>query len=157
MFLSILMACSFSLFFSLPLTASPLTLGVWVLLLSMMSASILSLCYSSWMAMILILVYIGGLNVLFAYFVATLPNHHLFFKPLSSSFIIILTSLLLNFQFFPASISFNSQQVTFITKMLFNENSFIFLLLAFILFLALIAVVKIASRHNGPLRPFIFN
>nr|QWC36312.1 NADH dehydrogenase subunit 6 [Phascolosoma scolops] len=157
MFLSFLMACSFSLFFSLPLTASPLTLGIWVLLLSMMSASILSMCYSSWMAMILILVYIGGLNVLFAYFVATLPNHHLFFKPLSSSFIIILTTLLFNFQFYPISTSFNSQQTTFITKLLFNENSLIFLLLAFILFLALIAVVKIASRHNGPLRPFIFN
>nr|WOA00241.1 NADH dehydrogenase subunit 6 [Phascolosoma sp. f LL-2023] len=155
MFFSFSLALFLALVVSLPLTASPLTLGLWVLCLSMSTALLLSLSLCSWASLILVLVYIGGLNVLFAYFIATLPNYHLFFKPLAIAFTTALLTFWTNYQFFPSSLIQSPHQTIYITMMMCNTNMYIFLLIALILFLALIAVVKIASRHSGPLRPFL--
>nr|YP_009308160.1 NADH dehydrogenase subunit 6 [Phascolosoma pacificum]AOS53040.1 NADH dehydrogenase subunit 6 [Phascolosoma pacificum] len=157
MFLLFLFSLLLSLTTTIPLAMSPLILGIWILLISSLFASLICMSISSWMSMIIILIYIGGLNVLFAYFIATMPNQYLFSKPLLVSNTIIFTSAYLNLKLSPLTPAFLSQSNLLITKLLMNFDSIIFLLLALVLFLALVAVVKIASRHNGPLRPFTLN
>lgn len=154
MFLLTLLALFLSLVLTLPLPATPLTLGVWILSLSITTSCLICLTLSSWIRIIVILIYIGGLNVLFAYFIATMPNQHLFSKPLFNSQISLFFLILSNFLFMKPAFLFRAQTNLAITKLSFGFNRAIFLFIALILFLALIAVVKIASRHNGPLRPF---
>nr|ARI47098.1 NADH dehydrogenase subunit 6 [Phascolosoma sp. MZK-2017] len=157
MFLLFLLSLISALTFSLPMASSPLILGIWILIISAFVSSLFCLTLSSWISMITILVYIGGLNVLFAYFIATMPNQYLFSKPLLFSSIALSTCLFLNFLLSYPSLFFITQSNLLITKMLMNFDATIFLLLAVVLFLALVAVVKIASRHHGPLRPFLLS
>ena len=154
MFLLFLIAFVIALIISLPLASSPLVLGVWILVISAFISIFFCLSLSSWIRIITILVYIGGLNVLFAYFIATIPNQHLFSKPVILSSTALFLRLLTNFSLFSPSLTITTQTNLLITKMLINFDTSIFLLLALILFLALVAVVKIARRHHGPLRPF---
>ncbi len=157
MVLLFLFSSILALVITLPLAISPLVLGTWILLITFTFSALISLTMSSWIRIIIILIYVGGLNVLFAYFIAIIPNQHLFTKPLLTSagriFIISYT----NFKLLPPTLIHIPQSNLLITKILMNSDSTIFLLLALILFLALIAVVKIANRHRGPLRPFILN
>ena len=155
MFLLFLLSMLISLAATLPLPTSPLTLGLWVLLLSISSTITLTVTISSWLGIITILIYIGGLNVLFAYFITTVPNQHLFFKPLIFSLLLTFFILIINIIIFLPSFFWSQQTIYSITKLLFNFDNVIFLFLAGILFLALVTVVKIARRHRGPLRPFI--
>lgn len=157
MLLFLLISLALTLFLTLPLTASPLVLGVWILFISSILSTLIALTISSWTSIITILIYIGGLNVLFAYFIATIPNQYLFSKPLFISRGVIFAAFYTNFKLTPPTLITSYQRTLLITKLFFNFDALIFLLLALILFLALIAVVKIARRHHGPLRPFTLN
>jgi len=154
MFLLFLASFTISLSVSFLLASSPLVLGLWILIISSFVSSFFCLTSSSWIRMITILVYIGGLNVLFAYFIATIPNQHLFSKPLLLSLAALFFGFFRNFLLIPFSLKRATQTNLLITKILIHSDALIFLVLAVILFLALVAVVKIARRHHGPLRPF---
>ena len=157
MFLLFLISLTLSFFISLPLAMSPLTLGVWILFTSSILSALITLIISSWTGIITALIYIGGLNVLFAYFIATIPNQYLFSKPLLLSRTITFIITFTNFKLAPPRLITFFQRNYIITKLFFNFDALIFIWLALILFLALVAVVKIASRHHGPLRPFNLN
>lgn len=157
MFLLFLFSLVLGLVAALPLAVSPLILGIWILLITAIFSALVSLTISSWIRIVIVLIYIGGLNVLFAYFIATIPNQHLFAKPLLTSTITIFSAAYINFKLFPPTLAFIPQSNLLISKLLINNDSIIFLLLALVLFLALVVVVKIASRHRGPLRPFTLN
>nr|AAK82361.1 NADH dehydrogenase subunit 6 [Phascolopsis gouldii] len=156
MLLSFFLSIFCALIAALPLAASPLFLGSWILMLGMSTATLLSLLLSPWMGMITALIYISGVNVLFAYFVASAPNHHLssnyMHNTTSMAFILIFLTLLLTPMNF--SLLYIPTSLSLITKLFTFPHSLMLLTLAIILFIALIAVVKVASRHYGPLRPF---
>nr|AMA06955.1 NADH dehydrogenase subunit 6 [Sipunculus nudus] len=141
---------------ALPLAAAPLTLGIWILILGFLSGATISLINSSWMGIITVLIYIGGLNVLFAYFAATAPNKHLFISPMIKLTLISATILTLNMLFYaPTKTNVNTYHSTLQFKEMFiGTNVYILLSLGLILFLALVMVVKVANRASGPLRPF---
>ena len=143
---------SFSL--TLPLTLSPLMLGAWILILRRWTAALMAIIISSWLAITTILIYIGGLNVLFAYFAATSPNQFLFSRNLFIRTSFLSFSLLFNLLLFPPNPALSYTSSTHITKLYFQTETLSLVLLAIVLFIALIAVVKIANRHQGPLRPF---
>uniref|UniRef100_UPI0030E3E225 NADH dehydrogenase subunit 6 n=1 Tax=Optediceros marginatum TaxID=3128126 RepID=UPI0030E3E225 len=70
----ILMALSFSSIFLLPLMAQPLSLGLVIMVLSLLFCCLTGMLLSSWYAYILFLIYVGGLLVMFAYVAALSPN-----------------------------------------------------------------------------------
>nr|AIE44502.1 NADH dehydrogenase subunit 6 [Sipunculus nudus]AWK60881.1 NADH dehydrogenase subunit 6 [Sipunculus nudus] len=142
---------------ALPLAAAPLTLGIWILILGFLSGATISMINSSWMGIITVLIYIGGLNVLFAYFAATAPNKYLFINPMIKITTISSTALMLNMLLYSPTINNTNlyHWTSQFKEMFIGTNVFILLSLGLILFLALVMVVKVANRASGPLRPFL--
>lgn len=144
---------------SLTLASSPILLGLWVLGLALTLSLLIALIIAPWLGIITFLIYVGGLLVIFAYFVALAPNQLLEAKTMFILLLIthltaltILTSapLTLNvWDFGPVPLPHSS-----LTMLVQSTNSFIYIALALILFLALVAVVKIRTISSGPLRPF---
>ena len=148
-----------SLSISIIISTSPLLLGFWILLISLSTAWLRGVIFNSWFAIIIFLIYIGGILVIFAYFSALTPNQPLGITPiLLSAFLALIVVILLFYTphstspntFAPANLDI----IYSITTLYFPRNTFLLLLLATTLFFILVAVVKIATLSNGPLRPF---
>lgn len=136
------------------LTSTPLNIGLWIIFTTIIISISISVHVSSWFSFILFLVYVGGLLVIFAYFVSIQPNQQI--KILKIVFTFLLTACL----FIPIRInyitpsSFEQANTLSISELLCTDNIQILILLAITLFLALVAVVKITKIYIGPLRPF---
>lgn len=152
MFTIYLRALVLSLGLSIIISLSPLALGLWILILSLSVSIIIRCLFSSWFGFILFLIYIGGMLVIFAYFVRIQPNQQfglkrsfifrfLVFINLCSNNYIILIDLF--------------SDINWWINSLFNINNLrVVLLLGFVLFLALVMVVKITALIMAPLRPY---
>lgn len=141
---------------SLVLASSPLFLGLWVLFLALRLSLFLGLITASWLGLFMFLIYVGGLLVIFAYFVALAPNQLIEGKRML--FLTFLTYLRLILIIAPNFILFNTdflfQPQNLLTSLFSFSNILIYILLALILFFALVSVVKIRAIASGPLRPF---
>uniref|UniRef100_A0A0S2N0K5 NADH dehydrogenase subunit 6 n=1 Tax=Eurythoe complanata TaxID=167815 RepID=A0A0S2N0K5_EURCO len=155
----VFMGLTTSLAFVLSAAITPLTLGVWILLFAFTIALTASNLISSWFGLIIFLIYVGGLLVMFAYFSAVTPNQQLELSPLFLISSATLALILTNTDLFYTNNMFNSLTLTYsappTTNILFSSNIFIYLSLGAILFLALVAVVKVSRLSAGPLRPFM--
>ena len=133
---------------------NPLIMGVSILNIALLIASIYSTLISSWLAFLIYLIYVGGILVIFSYFLAITPNQQSiirpFLLPLLRGFFIILFSTYLLDLWIPTSVS--TQQIYTLYR---ATNMPILIILIMILLLTIIAIVKISSRTKGPLRAFI--
>lgn len=147
---------SITLAFSIILAASPLFLGLWVLFLALSLSLVLTVLSYSWLGLFIFLIYVGGLLVMFAYFVALAPNHLLERK--SIFFLAFATYPALFFILGPNTLiltsDFSSNAQSPLTALLLEHSIPIYIFLALVLFLALIAVVKVRTVSSGPLRPY---
>lgn len=133
---------------------NPLSMGVSILFIALTVAILFSYSISSWIAFLIFLIYIGGMLVIFSYFVSLTPNQTInilsIILMLSSTYIILLSIITLNNikpEFSPLYII---QSNSFYLK----SNSSILVLLATILLITIIIVVKLTINFKGPLRPF---
>ena len=148
-----------SLSLSIIISSSPLSIGLWILLIALSASWLRSILFNTWFAIIIFLIYIGGILVIFAYFTALTPNQPLEIITIWTSFLSAFTLTLFLIYISNSSsslllspiISFHTPSIT---SLLFPKNIFIILLLAISLFFILVAVVKIATLSKGPLRPF---
>lgn len=148
-----------SLSISLIIASSPLAIGLWILLIALISSWLRGILFNSWFAIVIFLIYIGGILVIFAYFTALTPNQPLGIITLRFSRIIAFTIRLILFIISPSSFP-NLYSTPLlcpsaaITTLFLPRNIPLLLLLAVTLFFILVAVVKIAILTIGPLRPF---
>lgn len=141
--------------FTLYLASTPIILGINILIIALLLSVVFASFISSWFAFLIFLIYVGGILVIFAYFLALTPNQHI---PNSNNFIYGIISFL---TFSAIAYTINIKVPT-ITEF-FNGNSILYLdnsapflvLLALILLLTIIIVVKLTARSKGPLRPFM--
>nr|YP_009773398.1 NADH dehydrogenase subunit 6 [Hanleyella oldroydi]QIZ12621.1 NADH dehydrogenase subunit 6 [Hanleyella oldroydi] len=103
MTLAILFAYILSICFSIPLLAQPVSLGINILLLALVVSMTSVTQVSSWFGFILVLIYIGGLLVMFAYVTALIPN--MMFKQLRVTVFQFSLFILFLFMFFMSKIS----------------------------------------------------
>jgi NADH-ubiquinone oxidoreductase chain 6 len=141
---------------SLPLASTPLTLGLWVLILALIIATWLSLITLSWFRMILFLIYIRGILVIFAYFVAITPNYTIPNKLLAYAVILLFISCVATLsQATLIPIHFTEEILPSVQQFMFKPSQrTILIFLVVLLFLAIVLTVKISDRNQGPLRPF---
>ena len=135
-------------------SSSPLTLGVWVILISLLMTLFLCTLTTSWFTFLIFLIYIGGLLVIFSYFVAIQPNQHLgMLKMVAISVVsrLYLYSLSTPIVKLPHTLSQNAPTQR---NILTRQTNFFIILMAISLFLALIVVVKITYSTKAPLRPY---
>lgn len=135
------------------LTINPLSLGIVILITALTLTLIYSLILTSWIAFLIFLIYIGGILVIFAYFVALTPNQQktevLIIPIFITFFISIFTIFILNTK--PIIININ---IKYIYTFYITRNIQLLLVLALILLFTIIVVVKLVTNNKGPLRPF---
>uniref|UniRef100_A0AAU6QGI7 NADH dehydrogenase subunit 6 n=1 Tax=Prionospio sp. 6 MH-2023 TaxID=3059274 RepID=A0AAU6QGI7_9ANNE len=155
MLLLLSMAIITSLALTLTLASSPLFLGTWIMLIALMTAFSVAITSSSWLGLMIFLVYVGGLLVMFVYFIALTPN--LFLEGKTMALMTLLT-LLLSLAIFSYQEPTMSKTLSTISQSpmsnLMLENMLAIISMALILFFALVAVVKLCSSLSAPLRPF---
>jgi NADH:ubiquinone oxidoreductase subunit 6 (subunit J) len=140
--------------FSIILAPNPITAALCLLAISILIATVFATSTSTWLAIIVFLVYVAGVLVIFAYFVAITPNQQII---LSTNPFILLTILLITFTYSITKI-FNFTTVDKSIKIIFfytDLNPVTLLFLAVILLLTIVIVVKVSSQSKGPLRSFI--
>lgn len=141
--------------FTLPLAINPLSLGLIILFLALLLATSFSTSISSWVASLIFLIYIGGILVIFAYFVAIIPNQTLSIIYILSIIVLIISTIsiiIYSLNLYP-KINYSSIQINF---MYTRTNLSTLIILAIILLFTIVVVVKIATNNKGPLRPFIY-
>lgn len=141
---------------SLIITTNPLGIGLLILIIALLVASLYAASISSWLAFLIFLIYIGGILVIFAYFLALTPNIPISY--LSSWGVSSLTFLLLTISLSPSSFSWRMplKSSPKLIEIIFNPHNFsLLILLTLILFFSIVIIVKISQSNKGPLRAFI--
>ena len=146
----------FAMVVSTPLIPNPLTLGIWVLLIAILITIFLAIPLTSWFSIIIFLIYIGGLLVIFAYFSAIDPNKKLGLTiPLLVAIILALVVLtILRNYTVTQLIHLINPKFKLMLALFSKTNAPILVFLAIVLLLALLVVVKVIKRNEGPIRPF---
>lgn len=140
---------------TLLLATSPLFLGLWIIFIALNISIFLALTYTTWLGIMLFLIYVGGLLVMFAYFVALTPNLVIEGNTILSLATITNICLLSTISFIALrDIKHFSKVFQLPIRSLIAENIFAILIIALVLFFALVAVVKLCSNFSAPLRPF---
>lgn len=139
---------------NLILASTPIVLGINILLIALLLAGTLAAISRSWFAFLIFLIYVGGILVIFAYFLALTPNQQI--RPSNTTIYALLTFLILVILIWYSNIKIPLISDFFQgNSILYQKNTSPFLIiLALILLLTIIIVVKITLRSKGPLRPF---
>nr|YP_009480376.1 NADH dehydrogenase subunit 6 [Reticunassa festiva]AND76334.1 NADH dehydrogenase subunit 6 [Reticunassa festiva]UBD06964.1 NADH dehydrogenase subunit 6 [Reticunassa festiva] len=147
----------------LPLMMQPLSLGLIIMISTLLMCFISAMTLSSWYGYILFLIYVGGLLVMFAYVAALSPNV-LFGKGTPMIFFLtLLLPICVIMYFLPlidlSTISyFNLNELKFLKvygiEMVAPQMISVLIGLAVILLINLIVVVKICYYQHASLRPF---
>nr|QXF68540.1 NADH dehydrogenase subunit 6 [Yersinia mexicana] len=143
----------------------PLSMGL-ILFLQAISMCLISgsMSMSFWFSYILLLIYLGGMLVLFMYVTSLASNEMFFYSNMISFYIffppiiyLVIHSLFNNYPTFSHENMENIKVLTtlpnnFLLKMYNQPINMITIFIASYLFLTLIAVVKIINIFKGPLR-----
>lgn len=107
------------------------------------------------MGIIIFLVYVGGLIVIFAYFLAICPNQLIEFSGFRGLWLLMAFFMRI-YYLKDCVVMFNPAHRAVSLGGLFAATGVPFLVLvAAVLFLTLVAVVKVVELRQGPLRPFV--
>nr|APH08711.1 NADH dehydrogenase subunit 6 [Pygmaeconus traillii] len=159
----IIFSMTMSMLSMLPLMAQPLSLGLVIILSTLLMCLVGAMTLSSWYSYILFLIYVGGLLVMFAYVAALSPNV-LFGQSVDLFFIFgVLISMILfsNYMLIDpySSGNFLSNEQKILKgcgiELVSNHMISVLIGLVFILLINLIVVVKICYYQHASLRPFM--
>ncbi len=133
---------------------NPLSMGISILFMALTVATIFSYSMSSWIAFLIFLIYIGGMLVIFSYFVSLTPNQTT--NIISIIIILISTYTILIIVFIFSNIKTLSPPIYHTQANIFylQSNTPSLIILALILLLTIIIIVKLTINTKGPLRPF---
>nr|BDQ43763.1 NADH dehydrogenase subunit 6 [Metaphire communissima] len=136
------------------LSTTPIMLGINILIMALLLSVTLASSMSSWYAFLVFLIYVGGMLVMFAYFLALAPNQQM---PTKSNIIYMMMTLIIL-----TIVAMVTDIEIFIPQEVIQDNMYLYsvgtspilILLALILLLTMVIVVKLTNRSGGPLRPF---
>lgn len=133
----------------------PIVLAYFLVLYSIILSLFLSIAYTRWILYVLVLVFLGGVIVLIIYITRLAANEKiiLIFKNFKLSLIFFFLFNLLLFSL-KKEINLNnifSNRSNFITSLIENRSSLLYLLTTYYLLLVLMRVVKIVKQEKGPL------
>nr|QWT71546.1 NADH dehydrogenase subunit 6 [Limnodrilus hoffmeisteri] len=135
---------------------SPLSMAINILLIALTTSGLYAAIHSTWLSLLIFLIYIGGMLVMFSYFLAILPNQQKF----SSHSIMIPTVSTLIFMFVFSSVIdswtvYTPMLYQLTTTMFCAHNMPILMLLVLVLLFTMVTVIKVCKLEKGPLRSFM--
>nr|UGS80474.1 NADH dehydrogenase subunit 6 [Lachesilla texcocana] len=147
---------------------NPLTMGLILIFQTISISLLLASCLkSSWFIYMLILIFIGGMLVLFIYVTSIFPNEKFSFNQSKMIFISMLISMLIiffliylfvlntHFHFYESYNSLDTMEYFLLqpTKKFFSsQTNILMVFLVNYLFFCMIVVIKITNFFQGPLR-----
>nr|YP_010713453.1 NADH dehydrogenase subunit 6 [Batracobdella cancricola]WDA96154.1 NADH dehydrogenase subunit 6 [Batracobdella cancricola] len=143
-----------SMFLTMMTLKTPAMMVFNILMMALVTAWIYAFTMSSWYSFLIYLIYIGGMLIMFAYFVALSPNQHLKIKLYSTTFILTFFMLMI-----PSVVIKNMfiihDMYAFYTDDLYLDYNIpmLFFMILLLLFMMLV-IVKMINMSKGPLRPF---
>nr|YP_010757449.1 NADH dehydrogenase subunit 6 [Nephotettix parvus]WEU77792.1 NADH dehydrogenase subunit 6 [Nephotettix parvus] len=154
MYMKIIMATSTMLVF----LKTPMSMGVLLLIQTIFSTLILAkIMDSSWMPMIMFLMFIGGLLILFMYMSSIASNEKFSPKIINLFLFIIILMLPLDELMMETHmentmmVSISKESISMIK--IYNQKTLVLTILLFMyMFLTMIVVTKIVKIYKGPLR-----
>nr|WCS91607.1 NADH dehydrogenase subunit 6 [Eisenia nordenskioldi pallida] len=140
--------------FTLILAPTPIILGANILIMSLLLSVVFASSISSWFAFLVFLIYVGGMLVMFAYFLALTPNQQMSYNSTMYSMISLIIFSIMTYTM--------NIKIPLISEF-YHGNSLLYLkttapfliFLALILLFTMIIVVKLTTLSKGPLRPFM--
>lgn len=152
----ILVAILISLSTTILTCTNPFSMAINILIIALTTSSLYALIHSSWLGFLLFLIYVGGMLVIFSYFLAIMPNQQQFSIALIKIPILSLCLFLLTI-FSMADIWVTSIPNSLaLTNIIFSPNNVpILIILVLILLFTIITVIKTCKLEKGPLRAFI--
>nr|AOR07214.1 NADH dehydrogenase subunit 6 [Mesenchytraeus antaeus] len=154
MMLSLLILTMTATTFTAFAAMNPLTMGLLILMLALLLSITFAMSMSSWIALLIFLIYIGGMLVMFSYFVAITPNQNLSVMVLLSMLISSIITLMFIAYTLDMLTPINTMYTSQINIMYEKYNIPILIMLALILLFTMVVVVKVSIHNKGPLRPF---
>ena len=153
MFMFLFMVLSLSLGVTLVTTSTPIALGAWILVLSVLVSILCGSSFIRWFGFIIFLVYIGGILVIFSYFAAIQPNQQLNLGKPFFYWYLAFSNLDIRMYVFRGDLF--QEAKWWLSSIFCLDNICIIIILGLVLFLALISVVKVTIINVAPLRPYI--
>lgn len=129
-------------------TLNPTFLVIWLITLRVLIGGAFLVLLNSWIRYAVILLFTGGIIVLFSYILSLIISSKIrFFSFTKFVLFFWLTTLLFS------SIELLNNRL-FITNLFFNSRNFILLVLALYLLLVLLRIVNLARSNRGPIKSF---
>jgi len=133
---------------------SIILVGSFSFFFSLIICILISRVFSTWFAAIVVIVYVGGLLVIFSYFLAVSPN-----QTVNSRYSNFLSCLVLSFLAFFLNLSVFYCPVSLggvlgADYLFSSDSGSIFIFFVLFLLFCLFCVVSIVQLCEGPLRPF---
>nr|YP_009092238.1 NADH dehydrogenase subunit 6 [Scutopus ventrolineatus]AHI45701.1 NADH dehydrogenase subunit 6 [Scutopus ventrolineatus] len=143
--------------FMFPFMLQPLSLGILLISTACSMSVIFSVMWSSWLGLILFLMYIGGLLVMFVFVISFLESKLFFFSVKFISFLLWagFSVVVFNKMVVGSSFFLNSCELWSNSQMLLGSMSFsIYVGVVMLLFAMLVIVVYICGVSKGSIRGF---
>nr|AVN68032.1 NADH dehydrogenase subunit 6 [Balta sp. Cairns, Australia] len=138
----------------------PMTMGLMLLMQTLLSAALSGMMSQMfWFSYVLMLMFLGGLMVLFIYITSLTPNEMIQFSSKIIIMMMIIIIIMMMMKFYPelnnqetVNLMKNINTYNNMTKLYNNSTNLITIMMASYLFITLIAIVKIINIFKGPLR-----
>lgn len=129
-------------------TLNPRFLIIWLIILSILIRAVFLIVLNSWMRYAVILLFTGGMMVLFSYILSLIMSSKINF--FSSTKVVIISWLSFSL--------FNRIDLTtshlLMTNLFINSRNILLLILALYLLIVLLRIVNIARSNSGPIKSF---
>nr|QGZ10014.1 NADH dehydrogenase subunit 6 [Eisenia nordenskioldi nordenskioldi] len=142
--------------FMLYLASTPIILGMNILIMALLLSAVFASFISSWFAFLIFLIYVGGMLVMFAYFLALTPNQQILNPNNTIYSLFSMTTLSFLTYYIDIKIPPMMEFYQGNTLLYLKPTAPFLILLAMVLLLTMIIVVKLTTLSKGPLRPFIY-
>nr|ATD53009.1 NADH dehydrogenase subunit 6 [Psammotettix sp. EMHAU-2015-Zz053036] len=149
---------SVTIYSIIPFMKTPMSMGILLLTQTMISTLILSkVLKSSWMSMVIFLMFVGGLLILFMY-MSSIASNEKFSPNLSMYFFMMIMIMLPMEELLTENINMDnlllySNNESISLMKIYNKKTFMITMVMFMyMFLTMIVVTKIIKIHKGPLR-----
>lgn len=135
---------------------NPFSMAINILLIALISSSMYATIHSTWLSLLIFLIYIGGILVIFSYFLAIFPNQqkfntHSITIPIISVIIFIVILVMTADSWVSYSPLLHPVTIT----IFYAYNIPALIILVIILLFTMVVVIKVCKLEKGPLRSFI--